>query len=107
MLLGVSAFIDWRRVIHWILVVHGSEIAYVYGQLAVSSPGSSQQLSKQMTDYWISLVVSQDPNDGKGAERPEWPRFTANDKVTMFPVSANFSSSAFPDSFAAEWDERH
>jgi hypothetical protein len=36
-----------------------------------------------MMDYWISFVVTQDPNDGKGTQRPNWPQFTPSNKVCI------------------------
>jgi carboxylesterase type B len=53
-------------------VSHGSELPYVFGgpvwiQTGPSTP-SAQALSNQMMDYWISFVVSMNPNDGKGLE---------------------------------------
>jgi len=81
-------------------VEHSSEIAYVYGQLSSTSPPSSQQLSKQMTDYWISFVVSQDPNDGKGTERPNWPLFTADNKVLIQLNGTNITT--IPDDYRKE-----
>jgi acetylcholinesterase len=29
-----------------------------------------------MTDYWISFATSLDPNDQKGASRPQWPSYS-------------------------------
>ncbi len=51
---------------HW-TVAHASEIAYVYGQTALTSPiPAVRLLSEAMVDYWISFAVSLTPNDGKG-----------------------------------------
>jgi len=81
-------------------VNHGSEVNYVYGQLPSTAPASSQQLSSQMMDYWISFVVSQDPNDGKGSQRPNWPQFTPSNQVLM---QLNGTTSAvMPDDYREE-----
>lgn len=45
-----------------------------------------------MMDYWISFVVSQDPNDGKGNQRPNWPQFTSSNKVSTLEHLREFSS---------------
>jgi carboxylesterase type B len=50
-------------------VSHGSEVAYVFGQVPPAAGAASRNLSSAMMDYWISFTVSLDPNDGKGAER--------------------------------------
>jgi len=51
-----------------ILVPHGSEINYVYGEPDDQS-ASSLRISKLMIDYWVSFATSLNPNDGKGLER--------------------------------------
>ena len=54
----------------WLVVAHGTEIDYTYGK--VFEAGSLQpaaHLSQMMLDYWISFVVSLDPNDGLGTAR--------------------------------------
>ena len=66
-----------------ILVSHGSEIQFVFGQVPPTSsdalPGfmlaygdadkAGRSASTIMMDYWISFAVSLNPNDGKGVQR--------------------------------------
>ncbi|KAK6977526.1 carboxylic ester hydrolase [Favolaschia claudopus] len=63
-------------------VFHASELLYVYGKPDDTSP-SSEQLSRIMTDYWVSFVVNLTPNDGLGVPKPEWRQYTPGDKVLM------------------------
>ncbi|KAJ3541390.1 hypothetical protein NMY22_g3906 [Coprinellus aureogranulatus] len=46
-------------------VTHGEQNAYIHGRV----PDQERGLSTVMMDYWISFVVSLDPNDGKGLTR--------------------------------------
>jgi acetylcholinesterase len=48
---------------------HGSDIPYLFGDLAESGPPTTARLSRMMLDYWISFAVSLTPNDGKGTTR--------------------------------------
>jgi len=50
-----------------ILVTHGSDHPYFFGGYNESST-SDVKLAEIMRDYWISFVVSQDPNDDFGTE---------------------------------------
>ncbi|KAH9977929.1 Alpha/Beta hydrolase protein [Lactifluus volemus] len=50
-------------------VYHGSELPYLFGDLAKNGPPKAAQLSRVMLDYWISFAVSLTPNDGRGATR--------------------------------------
>jgi len=50
------------------LVPHGSEVNYVYGEPTDQS-ASSLRISELMIDYWISFATSLNPNDGLGLER--------------------------------------
>ena len=54
-------------------VAHGAQVAYVYGRVPPTADAASRDLSVVMMDYWISFVVSLDPNDRKGAEREYHP----------------------------------
>ncbi|TEB32785.1 extracellular triacylglycerol lipase precursor [Coprinellus micaceus] len=51
-------------------VVHGGEQPYVLGQVP-SSDAAGQSLSAAIMDYWISFIVSLNPNDARGVQR-EW-----------------------------------
>ena len=53
-----------------LVVAHGTEIDYTYGRVfEAGSPQPAAHLSQMMLDYWISFVVSLDPNDGLGTAR--------------------------------------
>lgn len=70
---------------------HGSEIAYVFGNLKIAPfAGSSDEprpwqeqdhkLSEAMSSYWVNFASTGDPN-GKGL--PKWPAYHAKDDVLM------------------------
>ncbi|KAJ6585387.1 extracellular triacylglycerol lipase precursor [Mycena capillaripes] len=80
-------------------VFHASELVYVYGKPANTSP-ASEQLSRIMTDYWVSFVTSLTPNDGLGVPRPRWTAFTPENKTLMQLNDAN--STMIPDDYRAE-----
>ncbi|KAF5310335.1 hypothetical protein D9611_012078 [Ephemerocybe angulata] len=63
-------------------VRHGSEVPYVYGQ-PPSTDSTGETISTIVMDYWISFTVSLNPNDKKGAKRPEWPQFTAKNPALL------------------------
>ena len=65
--LDVFGFCESRvwMLIMFRIVTHALEIPYVYGV----TTGASRLLSVAMMDYWLSFVVSQTPNDGKGVSR--------------------------------------
>ncbi|KAF8991685.1 esterase 1 [Cyathus striatus] len=64
-------------------VTHASEISYVYGGL-INTTSTAQALSKTIQDYWISFVVSLDPNDGRELNvRPEWSEYTPKNEALM------------------------
>ncbi|TEB32798.1 triacylglycerol lipase 3 [Coprinellus micaceus] len=80
-------------------VPHASEIAFVYGEVPPTD-SSSQSLSSIMMDYWISFTVSLTPNDGKGIERPNWPRYTKRNQVVLQLEGGN--TTAVNDDFRKE-----
>ena len=71
---------------------HGSEIAYVFGNLevapfAVSAGGGprpwqdiDRKLADTMSSYWVNFATTGDPN-GKGL--PKWPVYHAKDDMLM------------------------
>ncbi|TEB32790.1 esterase 1 [Coprinellus micaceus] len=63
-------------------VTHGAEIPFVFGQVPPTD-SAGQSLSSLVMDYWISFTVSLTPNDGKGIERPNWPRYTERDQLVL------------------------
>ncbi|KAF8893075.1 Alpha/Beta hydrolase protein [Infundibulicybe gibba] len=61
-------------------VSHGSDVAFVYGDVPNPTPSASK-LSSMMMDYWISFATSLDPNDGLGNGRPIWSQYTPKNQV--------------------------
>jgi para-nitrobenzyl esterase len=62
---------------------HGSEVAYVFGNLGLRGPGPTAEdraLSDEMQTYWVNFAKSLDPN---GAGLPRWRAFTTADPVVM------------------------
>ncbi|KAJ2916212.1 hypothetical protein MD484_g4180, partial [Candolleomyces efflorescens] len=95
-------------------VSHGSEIQFIFGQVPPTSsdalPGfmlaygdadeAGRSASTIMMDYWISFAVSLNPNDGKGVQRPNWPKYTASKKVLMQLHGGNMT--VVPDDYRKE-----
>ncbi|KAJ7225244.1 esterase 1 [Mycena haematopus] len=71
-------------------VFHASELVYVFGQPGNTSP-ASEELSRIMTDYWVSFVTSLTPNDGRGVVRPEWTQFRPQNRTVMQLNDANLT----------------
>jgi para-nitrobenzyl esterase len=72
---------------------HGSEIAFVFGNLGgPSSTPSAQDVAQSdlISSYWVNFAKTGDPN-GKGL--PSWPVFSEKDEKVMFFDS---TSSARP-----------
>ncbi|KAJ6483953.1 extracellular triacylglycerol lipase precursor [Mycena sanguinolenta] len=80
-------------------VFHASELAYVFGKPSNTSP-ASEELSRIMTDYWVSFVTSLTPNDGLGVARPEWAQYTPQNKTLMQLNDANLTM--IPDEYRAD-----
>jgi para-nitrobenzyl esterase len=62
---------------------HGSEVAYVFGNLGLRGPppaAADEALSDQMQTYWVNFAKTLDPN---GAGLPAWPDFTASKPTVM------------------------
>ncbi|KAI5122702.1 hypothetical protein M0805_009755 [Coniferiporia weirii] len=63
-------------------VSHASDVPYIYG--APPNGANSEILSSTMMDYWLSFVISLDPNDGKGnASRPHWAQYTPDSQMLI------------------------
>ncbi|PIL29735.1 hypothetical protein GSI_08174 [Ganoderma sinense ZZ0214-1] len=81
-------------------VTHGTDVPYFYGTpFAQGLKTAEGELSLAM-DYVISFVASLDPNDGKGSQRPNWPRYTADNQVLLQFASSN--TTTVPDDYRAE-----
>ncbi|KAF7376885.1 Carboxylic ester hydrolase [Mycena sanguinolenta] len=80
-------------------VFHASELVYVFGKPGNTSP-ASEELSRIMTDYWVSFVTSLTPNDGLGVARPEWAQYTPQNKTLMQLNDANLTM--IPDDYRAD-----
>ncbi|KAF6745942.1 Alpha/Beta hydrolase protein [Ephemerocybe angulata] len=74
--------LNHHKLYHQFGVRHGSEVPYVYGQ-PPSTDSTGEAISTIVVDYWISFTVSLNPNDKKGAKRPEWPQFTAKNPALL------------------------
>ena len=62
---------------------HGSEVAYVFGNLGLRGPAPAaddRALSDEMQTYWVNFAKTLDPN---GPGQPRWPSFTATDQTVM------------------------
>ena len=61
---------------------HGSEVAYVFGNLAPPRPWEplDRMLSDQMISYWVNFATTGDPN-GKGL--PAWPAYNAREDQAL------------------------
>ncbi|RDX46049.1 extracellular triacylglycerol lipase precursor [Lentinus brumalis] len=82
-------------------VAHASEIAYVYGQTALTSPiPAVRLLSEAMVDYWISFAVSLTPNDGKGLSKTTWPQYQPGQQVLLQFDTGSFTPNATTPTFA-------
>ncbi|GAA2152881.1 carboxylesterase/lipase family protein [Actinomadura napierensis] len=68
---------DYRR------ASHGSEIDFVFGNLAPEDPGwtaEDREIADTMSTYWANFVASGDPN-GPGV--PHWPACTPDSEAVM------------------------
>jgi len=78
-------------------VAHLSEIPYVYGDITVAANGTGPgTLSEIMQDYWISFATSLDPNDGNGAQRPQWEAYGSQQGVMQLNST---NTEMIPDNF--------
>ncbi|KAJ2916214.1 hypothetical protein MD484_g4188, partial [Candolleomyces efflorescens] len=68
---------------------HSSEIPFVFGLTPSGADQATRDLSTVMMDFWISFADSLNPNDGKGAQRAQWPPYTASDNVLLQLVGGN------------------
>ena len=64
---------------------HGSEIAYVFGNLSTSGrtpQPNDEAMSELMRSYWVNFARTGDPN---GSDLAEWPAFSpVNERVMKF-----------------------
>ncbi|KAI0753756.1 extracellular triacylglycerol lipase precursor [Fomes fomentarius] len=87
-------------------VTHGSEVVFVYGQVAASSANPAERLlSQAMLDYWISFAVNLTPNDGKGLSKTNWPEYQPDEQVLLQFDTTNFTSSPSFASFSVIPDD--
>ncbi|KAF8176885.1 esterase 1 [Mycena galopus ATCC 62051] len=87
------------------------ELVYIFGKPNDTS-AQTEELSRIMTDYWVSFVTSLTPNDGLGVPRPEWTQFTPENRtliqlnglnLTMIPDNYRAEQIAFFNSDPAIW----
>ncbi|KAI0742345.1 extracellular triacylglycerol lipase precursor [Daedaleopsis nitida] len=90
-------------------VAHTSELPFVYGLTALTSPDAGEQLlSQAILDYWISFAVSLTPNDGKGVPRTIWPEYRHDNQVLLqfdtlrFVLPSVASLSIVPDTYRSK-----
>jgi para-nitrobenzyl esterase len=83
----IPQFKDWGA-------SHGSEIQYVFGNLAPPMPwrDEDRQVSDRMMSYWVNFAATGDPN---GPELPSWPAFAKSSPVTLL-LSAQTELDATP-----------
>ncbi|KAJ7326172.1 extracellular triacylglycerol lipase precursor [Mycena albidolilacea] len=78
-------------------VAHLSEIPYVYGDITVAANGTGPgTLSEIVQDYWLSFANSLNPNDGKGAPRPNWEPYGAKQRIMQLNST---NTEMIPDDF--------
>ncbi|KAJ6511528.1 extracellular triacylglycerol lipase precursor [Mycena vitilis] len=78
-------------------VAHLSELPYVYGDITIAANGTGPgTLSEIMQDYWISFATSLNPNDGKGAKRPNWEPYGVQQRVMQLNST---NTEMIPDDF--------
>ncbi|KAF8892982.1 esterase 1 [Infundibulicybe gibba] len=80
-------------------VSHGSDIAFVYGDVPNPTPSASK-ISSMMIDYWVSFATSLDPNDGHGNKRPIWSQYTPKNQVLLQLNGLN--TTLIPDNYRAK-----
>merc|ERR1712070_413209 len=70
-----------------VVVQHGAEIGYAFGDVENFQSQSDKDLAKTMGTFWSNFAVSGNPN---GAGLPQWPEFdVASDKVLRFDNSSS------------------
>jgi len=79
-------------------VYHSSELPYLFGNLAKGGSSSTGPLSYRMREYWISFVVSLNPNDGKGMYRPHWDTYGQAQQILQLNSS---NTQMIPDTYRA------
>ncbi|KAJ7250631.1 esterase 1 [Mycena rebaudengoi] len=83
-------------------VCHATELAYMMPSSALGgtlNSTSAETLSTQMMDYWLSFVVSLDPSDGLGSERPQWDDYS---KGQMLMQLDGHNLTLIPDTYREE-----
>lgn len=80
-------------------VPHGAEIPYIFGNTADPTDAACE-VEIAMMDYWISFSVSGNPNDGKGTQRPRWPRYTTSNPV-LIQLDGGANLTTINDDFRA------
>lgn len=76
---------------------HGSEIRYVFGNMAQQQENEKvppyeefdNSVSNTMHAYWVNFAKTGDPN---GAELPAWPLYTADEPVTLHVNNAEIKA---------------
>ncbi|KAL0577565.1 hypothetical protein V5O48_004428 [Marasmius crinis-equi] len=63
-------------------VEHSAILHYIYG-FVPNATESDTRISQAIIDYWVSFTFSLNPNDGKGAQRPQWTKYSASSELLM------------------------
>jgi hypothetical protein len=74
-------------------IPHASDIPYLYGS-CVGLSATCPTLSRTMMDYLLSFVTGLDPNDKRGAPRPQWLPYTKKSAVSGSKCCSSPSSCA-------------
>lgn len=62
--------------------LHGATSAFLASNVTNYPKATSQKLAKQLSSYWISFVVTMDPNPMRTNNAPFWPSYVSGGNGT-------------------------